>query len=90
MSWHSEKLEGEGSGNPYRSRVRMVLTLLGNLTAADEVRIKEELSKLTGVRDVELNLVTNKLRVGFDMRKITVEQIAFRISELGYSYVKRA
>lgn len=90
MSWHSKKLEGEGSGKSSYSRVRMVLTLLGNLTAADEARIKEELSKLPGVRDVELNLMTNKLRVGFDMRKITVEQIAFRISELGYSYVKRA
>lgn len=86
MSWHRGKLEQEGS----YSKVKMVLTLLGNLTAADEARIREELGKLPGVRSVELNLTTNKLRVGFDMRKITVEQIAFRLSELGYSYVKRA
>lgn len=90
MSWHANKLEGEGSAGSIQSKVRMVLTLLGNLTQEDEQRIRMELSKLPGVRSVELNLTTKRLVVAFDMRKINVEQIAFRLSELGYNYVKRA
>lgn len=90
LSWHADKLEGEGSNVKTQSKVKMILTLLGNLTEADVQRIKTELGKLPGVRDVDLNLRTNRLTVAFDMRKINVEKIALRLSELGYNYVKRA
>lgn len=88
MSWYTKTLEGKELA--LTRGVKMMLKLLGSLSPLDELILTTELGQLPGVHKVELDLQTNRLFVSFDMRKTTVDQIAYRVSQLGYRYVKRA
>lgn len=68
----------------------MMLKLIGALNSQDEFILTTELSKIPGVKSVELDLNTNRLFVSFDMRKTTVDKIAYQVAQLGYQYVRRA
>jgi copper chaperone CopZ len=88
MTWYSKTLEGKGL--ELNRSVKMMLKLVGHLCPQDEVILTTELGKMPGVKSVELNLDNNRLLVSFDMAKTSVDKIAYRVSQLGYRYVKRA
>lgn len=88
MTWYSKTLEGKGL--ELNRSVKMMLKLVGYLYPHDEKILTTELSKMPGVKSVELNLDTNRLLVSFDLGKTSVDKIAYQVAQLGYSYVQRA
>ncbi|MCG8528749.1 MAG: hypothetical protein MI748_20395 [Opitutales bacterium] len=66
------------------------ITIVDMFSEDDCNFISGSLLKLPGVVNVQANQKTFCLKVSYYPQKITLEQIVFEISQLGYRYVNRA
>ncbi|WP_199622574.1 heavy metal translocating P-type ATPase [Paenibacillus alkalitolerans] len=63
---------------------RITLGITGMTCAACITRIEKNLSKVQGVKQVSINLATEKATVVYDPRETTVDQLIERVEKTGY------
>lgn len=61
-----------------------IVTITGMTCSACSSRIEKTVSKLKGVKKVEVNLLTNKMILSYDENKISMDQVTNAIEKIGY------
>ena len=89
MSWYTKGEECR-SNKEFRTNSSGILKLVGMLTKNDEEIIRAGLATLKGVREVNLNINTNRLIVVYDSTIIGIAAIACKLGQMGYQYLKSA
>lgn len=88
MSWYTGTKDWPKGINS-NNEVKMTLKLIGSFTQEDENNLREGLLRLEGVKEVNLNINTNRLQITFQPEKMDVAFISYKVGQLGYRYVKR-
>ena len=67
----------------FRNRAKAILKLngIGHNQSLDYEIIERSLSALSGILSVEINLVTNTVRVEFEQKKITIDELRKAVRE---------
>lgn len=65
--------------------MKKTFDVFGMTCSACSSRVEKETSKLDGVNQVQVNLLTNSMTVDFDENKISQEDIIKNVSSIGYS-----
>ena len=63
---------------------RMSLGIKGMTCAACSARIEKNLSKMEGIRQVNVNLASEKATVSYDPSQVSVEEVIEKIKKTGY------
>ncbi len=88
MSWYTKGKESWHGKGPQR-QTNGVLKLVGTLTKIDEEFLTAGLMSLKGVKEVNLNINTNRLIVGYDSTETGIVTIASKLVQMGYQYLKK-
>lgn len=81
-----QAVEKAGYGAAPQETSRKVTLPIGGITCAACVRIIEvKVGKLPGVRQVQVNLATEKAQIEYEPGEIRLSQIKQKIRELGYT-----
>jgi len=103
MSWYQEKVNSLIEGLPSDSarfdspsrqytagkEVPVTITITDMHTEADREKISSALLSLNGVSGVRALAPQKRITVTLDMRKISLDTIAYTIAKLGYHYIQR-
>ncbi|HCC36742.1 MAG TPA: heavy metal translocating P-type ATPase [Treponema sp.] len=63
---------------------KVLFDIAGMTCSACSARIEKGLSKLDGINEVNVNLLTNSMAVTFNAERINIDQIVKAVSDIGY------
>ena len=63
---------------------KALFDITGMTCSACSARIEKGLSKLDGIKEVSVNLLTNSMAVNFDAGQINTNQIVKKVEDIGY------
>lgn len=64
-----------------------ILKIKGMHCASCAAIITKKVSKLEGIRNIEVNFATEKAKIDFDSQKISIDKMNQEVDKLGYSFI---
>lgn len=68
---------------------KVLFDITGMTCSACSARIEKGLSKLDGIKEVSVNLLTNSMAVTFDGEQISTNQIVKKVEDTGYGAIQK-